>query len=327
MTTFDLTLDELRAYRPPRDEPPDFEAFWAETLAASRAVAGPPRFELVDGPLRTVTVWDVTFGGYEGDPIRGWLLAPATATGPLPTVVEYLGYGGGRGFPFDWLVWSAAGYAHFVMDTRGQGSSWGPGATPDPDRTATGGHQPGFMTKGILDPRTYYYRRLMTDAVLAIDAVSAHPLVDRERIVVAGQSQGGGLSLAAAGLSEHVRAALIDVPFLCHWRRALDISDADPYTEITRYLAIHRGAADTVFRTLSYADGLNFAVRATAPALFSVGLMDRITPPSTVFAAFNHYRGPHEIEVWPFNGHDAGDLDQQGRRFAFLERLGLAPAP
>jgi cephalosporin-C deacetylase len=116
-----------------------------------------------------------------------------------------------------------------------------------------------------------------------------------------------------------------DVPFLCNWRRALEVTDAHPYHELTRYLAMHRLKEADVFRTLSYADGLNFAARATAPALFSVGLMDEITPPSTVFAAFNHYAGPKEIRVWSFNGHDAGDLVQQSERYRFLEGLGLAP--
>ena len=32
--------------------------------------------------------------------------------------------------------------------------------------------------------------------------------------------------------------------------------------------------------------------------------MDQIRPPSTVFAAYNHYAGPKEIEVYPFNGHE-----------------------
>ena len=38
----------------------------------------------------------------------------------------------------------------------------------------------------------------------------------------------------------------------------------------------------------------------------SVGLRDDITPPSTVFAAYNHYAGPKEIRVLPYSGHDAG---------------------
>ena len=325
MTAFDLPLDQLRAYRPEREDPPDFDAFWADTLATSRAAAVAPTFERVDGPLRNLIVDDVTFSGFDGQRIKGWFLAPADATGPLPAVVEYIGYGGGRSLPHEWLTWSAAGYAHLVMDTRGQGSAWSTGDTPDPDASATGGQYPGFVTRGIGSPATYYYRRLMTDAVLAVDAARAHPLVDPERVVAAGASQGGGLALAVAGLSPDVRAALIDVPFLCHWRRAAEITDEAPYHELTKYLAVHRGEVDRAFATLAYHDGLNFAARANAPALFAVGLMDEVCPPSTVFAALNHYAGPHDIRVWPYNGHEGGEAVQLVEQFAFLDGLGLAP--
>ena len=326
MSAFDLPLDALRAYRPERTEPSDFDAFWADTLATARAAGGPPRFERVEGPLRTVTVVDMTFDGFGGQPIKAWLLAPVAATGPLPTVVEFVGYGGGRGSAFEWLQWASAGYCHVVMDTRGQGSAWSAGDTADPDATATSGQFPGFVTRGIESPATYYYCRLITDAVLAVDAARAHPLVDGGRLIVTGQSQGGGLALAVAGLAADVRAAAIDVPFLCHWRRAVEVTDAHPYHELTRYLAVHRDRVDAAFRTLSYCDGLNFAARASAPALFSVGLMDEICPPSTVFAAYNHYAGPRDIRVWPYNGHEAGERAQQAERYAFFESLGLAPA-
>ena len=122
-----------------------------------------------------------------------------------------------------------------------------------------------------------------------------------------------------AGLSADVRAAAIDVPFLSHWRRALEVTDAHPYHELTRYLAVHRDRVDQAFRTLSYCYWLNFAARASAPALFSVGLRDEICPPSTVFAAYNHYAGPREIRVWPYNGHEAGERTHQAARYAFLE--------
>lgn len=328
MSAFDLPIDQLRAFRPARFEPEDFDQFWRETLAASRAVARPPRFDRLATPLRTVTVDDVTFSGFSGQPIKGWFLAPAGASqdAPLPVVVNYIGYGGGRSFPFEWLEWSSAGYAHLVMDTRGQGGTWSPGATPDVDEPAIeGGQFPGFLTRGIGRPETWYYRRLVTDALMALDAAIAHPLADPDRLVVVGQSQGGGLALAAAGLSDAVKAAAVDVPFMCCWRRALEITDEHPYKELVQYLSIHRDQEEKVFRTLSYVDGQSFAARANAPALFSVGLMDDVCPPSTVFAAYNDYAGPKEIRVWPFNGHEAGQLIQQSERYAFLEGLGLAP--
>jgi cephalosporin-C deacetylase len=325
MTAFDLPLDDLRAYRPERDEPSDFDTYWGDTLATSRAAAAPPTYERVEGPLRTVTVDDVSFSGFDGQRIKAWFIAPATAPDPLPTVIEYIGYGGGRSLATEWLPWASAGYAHFVMDTRGQGSAWSPGDTPDLEVPAGGGQYPGFVTRGIATPATYYYRRLITDAVLATDAARANPLVDPERLVVIGTSQGGGLALAVAGLSPDVGAAAIDVPFLCHWRRAIEITDEHPYHEVTRFLAVHRELADAALTTLSYHDGLNFAVRASAPAIFSVGLRDEICPPSTVFAAFNHYAGPKDIRVWPYNGHEAGELAQQSERYAFFAGLGLAP--
>jgi len=325
VATFDLPLDELRRYKPDRTEPADFDDFWAATLTESRGLAAPPRFEPYRSSLRTLDVFDVTFSGFGGQPIKGWLLAPAGATDPLPTVVEYIGYGGGRQFPYGWLTWATAGYAHLVMDTRGQGSEWSPGDTPDIETAPATGQHPGFFTRGIDHRDTYYYRRLMTDAVLAVDAAVAKPIVDANRVVVAGNSQGGGLALAVAGLSPIPKAAAIDVPAMCHWRRAVEITDTTPYHEVTRYLATRRDKVETTFATLAYFDGMNFAPRASAPALFSVGLMDDICVPSSVFAAFNHYGGPADIRVYPFNGHDAGHLHHVAEKFAFLEGLGLAP--
>ena len=39
MAFFDLSLDQLRSYLPPRDEPADFDAFWQQTLADARQSA------------------------------------------------------------------------------------------------------------------------------------------------------------------------------------------------------------------------------------------------------------------------------------------------
>ena len=322
---YDLSLAELRVYKPEREEPADFDSFWASTLADARSHALAATFEPYDAHLMTIDVWDVTFAGFGGQPIKGWFLAPHDVAaspfvkdGRLPCVVEYIGYGGGRGRPIDWLLPPSAGYAHLVMDTRGQGSTWRAGDTPDPESDAVTGQFPGYATRGITDPGTYYYRRLITDAVRAVEAARAHPLVDPARSAVNGGSQGGGLALAAAGLVPDLLLTLTDVPFMCHWRRAMEITDDDPYHEIVRYCMIHRDQVDRVFRTLSYFDGGNFAVRAKSRALFSVALMDTICPPSTVFAAYNHYAGPKEIEIYPFNGHENGESIQAELKFRHL---------
>jgi len=87
--------------------------------------------------------------------------------------------------------------------------------------------------------------------------------------------------------------------------------DSNPYHEIVDFLKIQRSTEEQVFRTLSYFDGLNFAARATIPALCSVELMDTVCPPSTVFASHNHWAGPKQIEVYPWNDHEGGAAAQR----------------
>ncbi|MFD9124295.1 acetylxylan esterase [Kitasatospora sp. NPDC059571] len=315
----DLTEPELRAYRSTQQAPADFDAFWAAALDEARAAGGAVAAEPVDTGLATLDVLDVTFPGHRGEPIRAWLRLPRGADGPLPAVVQYVGYGGGRGHALENLLWASAGYAHLQMDTRGQGSGWSRGDTPDSG--PAGPQVPGVMTRGITDPHDYYYRRLFTDAVRAVDAVRSLPQVDPARVAVLGQSQGGGTALAAAALLPDLAAVVAHVPFLCDFPRAVVATDAYPFREIADYLAVHRRSEQAVHRTLAYVDGVNFARRARVPARFSVALMDAVVPPSTVYGAYHAYAGPKELDVWRHNGHEAGGPDDDEAALRFLDGL------
>ncbi|OZM81421.1 acetylxylan esterase [Pseudonocardia sp. MH-G8] len=321
MALSDLSLDELVRYRPSVREPVDFDDFWSRTLAEARTHDLDVEAREVDTPYRTVAVRDVSFRGFGGDRIGAWFTVPRTAVAPLPAVVEFIGYNGGRDLPGESLRWASAGYAHLLVDTRGQGARWGAGGrTGDPH--GSGPSAPGFMTRGIEHPETYFYRRVFTDAVRAVEAVRTLPGVDPAQVAVQGVSQGGGITLAVAGLVPDLVAVMPDVPFLCHFARALDICDKDPFVEITRYLAVHRPRADDVLHTLSYVDAVNFAKRATAPALFSVALMDLVCPPSTVYAAFNHYAATRKnVEVYRFNDHEGGESYQRQAQIRWLDEL------
>ena len=321
MPHFDLPLDQLTSYQPADRAPEDFDAFWAATLAESNAFPLDARFELVDDPIyKLVRVHDLTFRGYRGQPVRGWFIEPAGNQERLPCLVTYIGYGGGRSLPLDHLMPAVSGFAHLVMDPRGQGSVWSPGDTDD--EAVSGPQVPGFMTRGIRSPETYYYRRVFTDAVRAVAVAAAHPRVDATRIGVTGGSQGGGIALAAAGLvKDQVRLLMPDVPFLCHYRRAVSMLETMPYGEIGQLLKTHRNLADQAFKTLSYFDGMFFAERVTARSLFSVGLMDNICPPSTVYAAYNRIRAPKDMAIYEFNNHEGGGPFQTRRRMAYAQQF------
>ena len=159
---------------------------------------------------------------------------------------------------------------------------------------------------------------MFVDAVRAIDALLTRPELTGRPVLSTGSSQGGALSIVAAAHHEAVTACAPDVPFLAHPRRAAMITESRPFGELAEYCAVYPDRVAQVFRTLSYIDVVNHAKRASVPALFSVALLDDITPASTVFTAFNHYRGADkDIAVYEFNDHTGGGTLHLHRKLRF----------
>jgi cephalosporin-C deacetylase len=295
MPWFDLPLEQLREYRTETAEPPNLDLWWQQRLDEARAAAREPVLTRYEADLYApVEVYDAEFSGAGGDRIRAWYLRPAGAHGQTPVVVKFIGYGGGRGVPTEHALLPALGYSVFVMDTRGQGGRWTIGAT--------GPENSQVMTRGIGRPEDYYFTRLFTDAAMAVETASM--LAGAPRVAVSGHSQGGGLALAAAALAPQVVAVChADAPFLCDIQRGITLAPEAPYTEVPEFLANHLELIPAALNTLRYVDCALLARRITARCLLSVGLMDTICPPSTVFAAYNEIISGKEISVHPFSDH------------------------
>ena len=83
MPYFDAPLEELRAYRSAVAAPDDLDAYWQEALADARAQARPAVFAPYRPAVyRHLDVFDVTFTGAGGDPVRAWFLCPQGRRGP-----------------------------------------------------------------------------------------------------------------------------------------------------------------------------------------------------------------------------------------------------
>lgn len=305
MAYTDMDRRTLERYRSDAVEPADFDAFWTQTVAAARGARREPVLTEIPTPLTDIETIDVEFSGFGGDRVRAWYLRPRHTAGPLPVLVRFCGYGRGRSFPHEHLVPVAAGYAHFVMETRGVAGPYASGTTADP-APETAPSSGFFATRGLHDPAQYVYTRVITDAVRLVDEVRCLPGVNPAAVVLVGNSQGGGIAVAASGLSQHHAALAIAHPFLVDIPRGLSMASAGPYDEIVRHLRVNPGLAEAALRTLSYVDGVHFARRSTVPSLMATGLMDPICPPSTAFALRAAHAGPVDLRVFPFGDHDSG---------------------
>lgn len=297
MPSIDMPLAQLREYKPELNRPADFERFWKETI--DEAINAPLAVELTpyDLPAKGVSFFRLRFDGYKGGRIAGWYVRP-TGQGKFPALCIYHGYSGRGTRPLDMLGTAMQGIAAMSMDTRGQNGESQDCATYEQ------GHHSGWMTKGIRNPLQYYYRYVYADAVRALEVLASFNEVDSKRIAITGGSQGGGITLAAAALSNRPILAMPDIPFLCDFRRAVEISPNGPYPEIPSFLKAFPELQSQATKTLSYCDNLNLAPWIKCRTFVSNCLWDDICPPSTIFGVYNQISAEKQIEVYPYHKHE-----------------------
>ncbi len=297
---YDLPLEQLKNYKPELTRQPDFDDFWNRALEELSRI--PLKYSLtpVDYPVKGVKVYTLDFLGYNNANIQGSFAIP-DRVGPHPGLMLFHGYNWAlEGNIHETVTWALHGYACFQMLVRGQ-----QGHSSDNVPSSTG-FASGWMTKGILNPEEYYYRAVYLDAVRALEILSYIDNVDSKRIGVTGGSQGGGLTLAAAALSDIPVVAAADFPYLSNFDRAIEITPQGPYNEFNEYF--RRNTAPEIEeqakKTLSYFDVMNLAPRIKCHTWVSSGLIDTITPPSTIFAAYNHMTCSKEIASYRYFGHE-----------------------
>jgi cephalosporin-C deacetylase len=314
MPSIDMPLEQMRQYKPTLYREADFDSYWETTV--NEALAQPLNAELIPYvlPTKSLQCYAVRFDGYKGGRIAGWYVRP-TSRGKFPGLCLYHGYSGRGPRPMDMLAYASQGMCVLSMDCRGQNGQSQDAMVVDE------GWQMGWMTKGIRDPRQYYFRYVYADALRALELLARREEVDDKRLAIAGGSQGGALTLAVAALSSKPILALPDVPFLCDFRRAIQITPAGPYPEITNFLRSFPHLYETAIRTLSYCDNLNLAPRIRCRTVVSNSLWDDICPPSTVYAAYNHISAEKQIEIYPFHKHETPYEHQELKFRLVMETL------
>lgn len=307
MPQLDMPLEKLREYRGTNPRPADFDAYWDCAVAEMMSVS--PRVELRPADFHTpfADAFHLFFDSVGGARIHAKLLRPKNASSkkPHPAVLQFHGYGGHAG---DWLPktpYAAAGFTYAGLDCRGQ---WG--LSRDAGPVLAGDTQIGHFIRGMdeEDPNKLFYRQMYLDTAMLARVVGEMDDVDPNRIGCFGGSQGGGLTLACAGLVPTMKLVSPVFPFLCDFQRVYEMDLAkDAFSELRDYIRNRDPLArrrKEIFTKLGYIDAHHLAGRIRGEVLFAATLMDNICPPSTQFAAYNNIKSKKDIVIFPDHGHE-----------------------
>jgi len=319
MPLIDKPLSELWTYTGINPRPDDFDAYWAEALAEMESID--PRVELRLAAFQApqAECFDLLFTGVGGSRIHAKYLRPAARTVARPAVLQFHGYGGDSGDWTEKLAYAGLGFCVAAMDCRGQG-----GISEDLGGVR-GNTFKGQIIRGLDDdPRKFIFRQIFLDTAQLARVVASFEEVDADRMGAMGASQGGALTLACAALHPAIKRAAPCFPFLSDYQRVWEMDLAESaYEEIRsyfrRYDPLH-ARQEEIFTKLGYIDIQHLAPRIRATVLMGCGLMDKVCPPSTQFAAYNKISSPKEVAIYPDFAHEAlpGFSD---RTFQFLARL------
>jgi cephalosporin-C deacetylase-like acetyl esterase len=289
----------------------DLENFW---MRAKRELAAvDPQFKLIrqdslctDKP----DVFLVEMRSLENVLIRGWYARPKAA-GKYPSILHVQGYSSNQQMSWGY---KESDMAVFVLNVRGHGNS--------KDNVNPG--FPGYLQYNIKDKEKYIYRGAYMDCLRAVDFLCSLSEVDTTKIVVAGGSQGGALSIATAALdNKRIKLCMPDVPFLSDFPDYFKVAKwpADEFSEFVKKNPTFGWQG--VFETLKYFDIKNLAPWVKCPVLMQVGLKDTTCPPHINFAAFNQLNVPKSYVVYPESGHGLPSQADLTKYAWIKEKLGM----
>ncbi len=290
-------IDPL-AIKPSLPVPDDFDDFWNDQKRQLAAVPMNPRLTPVTATADTVDCFDLQVDCLGGKPVSGYYARPKNATPKSLPAVLFVHGAGVRSCVIA-SPCNEAKRGRLALDINAHGIP--NGKPPEFYTSLSTSDLAQYTLKGRDSRETVYFRGMYLRVLRALDFLCAQPEWDGQVLLVSGASQGGGQALAAAGLDSRVTAFFAGVPALCdHSGNAIDRVAGWPRIVP---LDASRKPDPKVLQVARYIDGMNFAARTKADAILTVGFIDTVCPPTSVYATYNNLAGKKEMFNGPLIGH------------------------
>ena len=293
-------------FRAGYDEPADLMDYWADQKRQLKALPMQVKKTALTVPQDfqgKYSCEDIEINCLGPAPVRAYVSKPVGAKKKSLPIIILCRAAGVKG---DWCrcsVWecvnnASKGNGALSLDLNAHGMLNG-----QPDgyyAMLENGMLRNYFEHNAADRETYYFRGMYLRLLRAIEYMTRQPEWDGKRIIVIGESQGGGQAVAAAGLDERVSAVVLNVPALqdLGGARAGRRSGWPQPIENHPFLT-----AEQLDATLPYFDGALLIRHSRAEIYCEMGLIDTTCPPASIWASLNGAKGKKTVNCVPFRTH------------------------
>jgi cephalosporin-C deacetylase-like acetyl esterase len=290
-------------FKPGTKMPKDFYAYWKREKKELRDLPMKVKEVPVNGIEKGYVCYNTEINCTGPKPARGYFAKPISAKPKSLPIVLYLHAAGGMADfwvlakPENAMRYAKMGEGALSFDLNAHGVLNGQSIAyyDSLANTVLG----DYSHIGLDSKKNIYFRGMYLRLIRTLDFLTRQPEWDGKRILVIGESQGGGQALAAAGLDHRVSAVVATVPAMCDWGGTLVGRKGgwpDPYSN--KHISEKK-----LLKVLPYFDNAHILKGCKAKLVVEIGLIDTTCPASAVFAAINQAKGKKIIYTVPYRAH------------------------
>ena len=311
--------------KPGTAHPKDLQKFWKNEKNELHAL----KLEVVQKKMETIqpgfVCFDTELNCTGPKPARGYFAKPENAKAkslPIVLLVHAAGVKGSwcRSEVVNAVRMAQMGKGALCFDLNAHGMLNG-----QPDEyynNLEAGELKEYFLQGFENRNDIYFRGMYLRLIRTLDYLTQQAEWDGKRILVIGESQGGGQALAAAGLDKRVSAVVATVPAMCDFGGTLVNRKGgwpQPFEQ--------KGDQSKMRNTLPYFDAAHLLKKSKAQIVVEIGLIDNTCPSTSIYSAINQAKGKKTIypvsyreHSWPNQEERELDWDKNvnGKKDAFI---------
>ena len=279
--------------------PKNLRKYWDQEKQALRALPMDVKSTKVEAREPGLVCFDTEINCIGPKPARGYFAKPGKAKEKSLPIVLLVHAAGVKGSWCRSEIANAINYAKkgtLCFDLNAHGML---NAQPDEYyNNLESGELKDYYIRGLENRNDLYFRGMYLRLIRTLDYLTRQPEWDGKRIVVIGESQGGGQALAAAGLDSRVSVVVATVPAMCDWGGTL-VNRKSGWPQPFE----HKGNKEEMKRVLPYFDTAHLLKFSKATLVVEIGLVDNTCPSTSVYAAINQAKGRKIIYPVTYREH------------------------